>query len=110
MKGFAQNIGSFAVDNEELRRPPYSDIVVMALKPWEEIGLEAHRLDRFLRVEEGTGVAVLNGVRTMIGAGFAVLIPAGMEHNIINTGSFPLKFYALYVPFRRESQKQAPRR
>jgi len=70
----------------------------MALKPKEEIGAEVHKLDQFFRVEEGKGEAVLDGVRTAISAGFAVLVPAGTNHNIINTGSVPLKLYTLYAP------------
>jgi len=70
----------------------------MTLLPGEEIGLEVHMLDQFFRVEEGTGEAVLDGVRTDISAGFAVLIPAGSHHNIINTGSVSMKLYTLYAP------------
>ena len=77
--------------NEEFRRVLYTakhcQLVVMALKPKEEIGMEVHTLDQFFRVEEGTGEAVLDGVRTVMSAGFAVLVPAGVNHNIINTGS-----------------------
>jgi mannose-6-phosphate isomerase-like protein (cupin superfamily) len=64
----------------------------------EEIGAEVHKLDQFFRVEEGMGEAVLDGVRTAIRAGFAVVVPAGTNHNIINTGSAPLKLYTLYAP------------
>jgi len=60
--------------------------------------MEVHRLDQFFRVEAGTGEAVLDGVRTAIRAGFAVLVPAGTNHNIINTGSVPLKLYTIYAP------------
>jgi mannose-6-phosphate isomerase-like protein (cupin superfamily) len=70
----------------------------MALKPSEEIGAEVHKLDQFFRVEEGNGEAVLDGVRTAIGAGYAVVVPAGTKHNIINTGVAPLKLYTLYAP------------
>ena len=70
----------------------------MALKPKEDIGEEVHTLDQFFRIEEGTGEAVLDGVRTPISAGFVVLVPAGTTHNIINTGSDPLKVYTLYAP------------
>ena len=69
----------------------------MALKPQEEIGAEVHQLDQFFRVEEGSGEAVLDGVRTPIRAGFAVLVPAATKHNIINTGAEPLKLYTLYA-------------
>jgi len=102
MKGYVQNIESIAVKNEEFRRVVYTakncQLVVMALKPKEEIGAEVHKLDQFFRVEEGTGEAVLNGVHTEISAGFAVLVPAGMNHNIINTGSIPMKLYTIYSP------------
>ena len=70
----------------------------MALKAGEEIGMEVHKLDQFFRVEEGKGEAVLDGVHTAISAGFAVLVPAGTNHNIINTGSNPMKLYTLYAP------------
>jgi mannose-6-phosphate isomerase-like protein (cupin superfamily) len=70
----------------------------MALKPKEEIGAEIHTLDQFFRVEEGSGVAVIDGARTEIRAGFAVVVPAGAKHNIVNTGSDPMKLYTLYAP------------
>jgi mannose-6-phosphate isomerase-like protein (cupin superfamily) len=102
VKGFIQDIESIAVDNREFRRVLYTakscQLVVMALKPQEEIGAEVHELDQFFRVEEGAGEAVLDGVRTEIRPGFAVLVPAGTRHNIVNTGSVPLKLYTLYAP------------
>ena len=102
MKGFVQNIEKVAVKNNAFRRVLYTakhcQLVVMALKPKEEIGAEVHKLDQFFRVEEGTGEAVLDGIRTKIQAGFAVLVPAGAKHNIINTGTVPLKLYTLYAP------------
>jgi mannose-6-phosphate isomerase-like protein (cupin superfamily) len=70
----------------------------MALKPGEEIGSEVHKLDQFFRVEDGTGEAILDGVRTPIRTGFAVVVPAGATHNIVNTGGSPLKLYTLYAP------------
>ncbi len=102
MKGFVQNIEGITIKNEEFRRVLYTakncQLVLMALKPKEEIGAEVHKLDQFFRVEEGTGEAVLDGVRTVISAGFAVLVPAGTNHNIINTGRVPLKLYTIYAP------------
>ena len=102
MKGFVHDIENLAVENNEFRRVLYTakhcQLVVMALKPKEEIGEEVHKLDQFFRVEEGTGEAILDGVQTTINAGFAVLVPAGTKHNIINTGSAPLKLYTLYAP------------
>ena len=102
MKGFVQDIEGITVKNESFRRVLYTakncQLVAMALKPNEEIGEEVHKLDQFFRVEEGTGEAVLDGIRTAISAGFAVLVPAGAHHNIINTGDIPLKLYTLYAP------------
>lgn len=102
MKGFIKNIETIAVKNEAFRRVLYTakncQLVVMALKPEEEIGSEVHTLDQFFRVEEGTGEAIMDGVRTPIEAGFAVIVPAGARHNIINTGSGPLKLYTIYAP------------
>ena len=57
-----------------------------------------YTLDQFFHVEEGTGEAVLDDVRTPIRAGFAVIVPAGANHNIINTGNVPLKLYTIYSP------------
>jgi mannose-6-phosphate isomerase-like protein (cupin superfamily) len=102
MKGFVKDIEAIAIKNDAFRQVLYTakncQLVVMALKPTEEIGAEVHKLDQFFRVEEGTGEAVLDGVRTAISAGFAVLVPAGTNHNIINTGSASLKLYTLYAP------------
>jgi len=102
MKGFVQDIENLAIQNSEFRRVLYTarhcQLVVMALKANEEIGAEVHKLDQFFRVEEGSGEAVLDGVRTAISAGFAVVVPAGTKHNIINTGAAPLKLYTLYAP------------
>lgn len=102
MKGYIQNIEDIAIKNEEFREVLYTakncQLVVMALLAGEEIGMEVHKLDQFFRVEEGTGEAILDGVHTAIKAGFAVIVPAGAKHNIVNTGSVPLKLYTLYAP------------
>ena len=60
--------------------------------------MEVHEHDQFFRVEKGRGDAILDGVHTKISAGFALLIPAGTNHNIINTGSVPMKLYTIYSP------------
>src|SRR5660397_269975 len=102
MKGFVKDSEGLAVKNSEFRQVLYTakhcQLFVMALKPKEEIGAEVYKLDQCFRVEEGSGEAVLDGVRTAIRAGFAVVVPAGTNHNIINTGSVPLKLYTLYAP------------
>lgn len=102
MKGFIKNIEDIAVKNADFRQVLYTakncQLVVMSLKPKEEIGMEVHHLDQFFRVEEGSGEAVLDGVTTPISEGYAVIVPAGTNHNIINTGSVPLKLYTIYAP------------
>lgn len=102
MKGFVQDIEKLTVANSEFRQVLYTakhcQLVLMALKPKEEIGAEIHKLDQFFRVEEGSGVAVIDGVRTEIRAGFAVVVPAGAKHNIVNTGNKSMKLYTLYAP------------
>lgn len=108
MNGFVKDIESIAIENTEFRQVLYTakhcQLVVMALKPGEEIGAEVHQLDQFFRVEAGTGEAVLDGVRTPIRAGFAILVPAGIKHNIVNTGSAALKLYTLYAPPNHRDQ------
>lgn len=102
MNGFVKDIESIAVKNNDFRRviytAKYSQLVVMSLAPSEEIGEEIHKLDQFFRVEEGSGEAVLEGVRTPIASGFAIIVPAGTNHNIINTGRVSMKLYTLYSP------------
>ncbi len=102
MKGYVQNIETIATSNDDFRRVLHTarncQLVVMSLKPKEEIGAEVHQLDQFFRVEQGSGEVVLDGVRTAIQAGFAVVVPAGARHNIINTGTEPLKLYTIYAP------------
>ena len=102
MKGFVQDIEGLAVKNDKFRQVLYTtkncQLVLMALKPQEDIGAEVHRLDQFFRVEQGSGEVVLDGVFTPIRDGFAVVVPAGTNHNIINTGTVPMKLYTLYAP------------
>jgi mannose-6-phosphate isomerase-like protein (cupin superfamily) len=97
-----QNIEDLAIKNDDFRQVLYTtkqcQLVLMALKPKGEIGAEVHKSDQFFRVEEGTGEAVLDGVRTPIRAGFAIVVPGGVNHNIINTGNVPMKLYTLYAP------------
>lgn len=103
MNGYITNIEKTAVDNTDFRRvlytAPTSQLVVMCLKPGEEIGEETHEnVDQFFRIEEGEGKTVIHGVDHPVGAGFAIVIPAGTKHNIVNTGSGFLKLYTVYSP------------
>jgi len=103
MKGFVVNIEKASEENNNFRKVLYtaknSQLVLMSLKPLEEIGMEMHTLDQFFRVEKGEGKAVLDGVEHQIEDGFAIVIPAGTNHNIINTSSSKeMKLYTIYSP------------
>ena len=102
MKGYVTNIEKDTVENNNFRKvvytAPNSQLVLMSLKPGEDIGSEVHQLDQFLRVEKGTGKTVLNGAEYPIEDGSAIVVPAGTEHNIINTGETEMKLYTVYSP------------
>ena len=104
MAGYHTDIEKKSLENEYFREVlftgPHSQLVVMALKPGEDIGRETHPdTDQFIRVEAGQGKAVLDGQEYRLEDGSAVVIPAGTEHNIINTsGTEALKLYTIYTP------------
>ena len=102
-KGYVGNIEEASLENNNFRKVLYtakfSQLVVMSLLPGEEIGEEVHDVDQFLRLDAGVGKAVLNGVETDIEDGWAIVVPAGTKHNIINTSDAePMKLYTLYSP------------
>ena len=101
-KGYISNIEQETVENTDFRRVLYtgqfSQLVLMSLKPGEDIGEEIHELDQFLRVEAGTGVAKLGEAEHSVTDGTAIVVPAGITHNITNTGTEPLKLYTIYSP------------
>lgn len=103
MKGFVEDIEDLTVENAAFRRVAYTgkhlQLVLMALKPGEEIGAETHvGHDQFFRIEKGKGEVWIDGDRTKIKRDDAIVVPAGASHNIINTGSKSLKLYTLYAP------------
>ena len=103
MQGFVGNIEELSLTNDKFRQVLYtaqnSQLVIMSIKPGEEIGEEVHQLDQFIRVEQGEGKAVLNGAEHDLKDGSAVLVPAGTTHNIVNVSeSQSLKLYTLYAP------------
>lgn len=102
MRGYVTNIEKAAKENENFRKVLYtaknSQLVLMTLKPGEEIGEEVHTLDQFIRVEEGEGRAVLDGLEHKIEDGFAIVIPAGTRHNVINDSEGEMKLYTIYSP------------
>lgn len=104
MTGYATNIERDTLANQDYRRVLYTgrntQLVLMTLQPGEEIGIETHEEhDQFIRIEAGSGVAVLKGEEYPLSDGVAVVIPAGVEHNVINTSpAQPLRLYTLYSP------------
>jgi mannose-6-phosphate isomerase-like protein (cupin superfamily) len=102
MKGYIANIERATLENTDFRRVLYTgknaQLVLMSIPAGGEIGEEVHQLDQFLRIESGEGKAVMDGVETAIGDGSAILVPAGAQHNIVNTGTEPMKLYTLYAP------------
>lgn len=104
MTGDVLNIEEKTLKNDYFREVLYtaqhSQLVVMSLNPNEEIGMEVHEIvDQFIRVEQGEGKAILNGEEHTLTDGFAIVVPAGVEHNIVNTSSDKkLKLYTIYSP------------
>ena len=102
MKGYILNIEEETRKNKDYRRVLYtgknSQLVLMSLRVGEEVGEEVHHLDQFIRIEEGTAEAIMDGIRHVLLQDFAVVIPAGMRHNIINIGDSDLKLYTVYAP------------
>ncbi|MEK7072190.1 MAG: cupin domain-containing protein [Patescibacteria group bacterium] len=103
MKGYVANIEEQTLSNDNFRKVLYtaknSQLVLMSLLPGEEIGMEVNILDQFFRIEKGTGLAILDGVKHNLVDGSAIVVPAGANHNIINTSeSDDLKLYTIYSP------------
>lgn len=104
MKGYYTDLEKETTTNENFRKVLYtgkfSQLVLMSLQPNEEIGMEVHHdNDQFFRFEQGQGRAVIDDTKYDIKPGIAVLVPAGAQHNILNTSSSEeLKFYTIYAP------------
>ncbi|MBD3329421.1 cupin domain-containing protein [Candidatus Dojkabacteria bacterium] len=104
MKSFHSEIEEETLQNSNFRKvlftANYMQLVVMNLKPGEDIGMEVHdTVDQFIRVEAGEGKAVLDGEEIPLKDGTAVVVTAGTEHNIVNTSkSEDMKLYTIYSP------------
>jgi len=103
VKGYCDNIEQGTVDNRDFRRVLYTgknlQLVLMTLPAGCDIGEEVHEdRDQFFRFEEGSGVVKIDGVENRVEDDFAVIVPAGARHNVINTGDQPLKLYTIYGP------------
>ena len=102
MNGYVTNIEKATLENENYRKVLYtaknSQLVLMTIQPGDEIGLETHDLDQFIRIEAGKATVTLDGVEHSMEDDWAVVIPAGTEHNVVNTGDAPLRLYSIYSP------------
>jgi mannose-6-phosphate isomerase-like protein (cupin superfamily) len=104
MKGFVTDIETKTTNNDNFRQVLYtgkhSQLVLMSIVPGGEIGLETHPdNDQFFRVEQGTGKVVIDGNEYEVKDGSAVIVPAGAEHNVVNSSqSEALKLYTIYSP------------
>lgn len=107
MKGFVGDIETQTTQNRDFRRVLYTgshtQLVLMAIEPGGEIGEEVHEdTDQFFRVEQGTGEVLIDGRRSPISDGSAIVVPSGAKHNVRNTGDSPLLLYTLYSPPHHE--------
>lgn len=104
MKGFCTDIEKASLENNNFRKVLYtsahSQLVLMSLRPKEEIGEETHRdNDQFFRIESGTGKCVIDGHEYALSDGTAIVVPAGARHNVINTSDTEwLRLYTIYSP------------
>ena len=102
MNGYITNIEKDTLENDCYRKVLFttknSQLVIMNIKPGDEIGSETHELDQFIRIEQGQANIILDGKTTAVTDDWAIVIPAGTEHNLINTGDTELKLYSVYTP------------
>jgi mannose-6-phosphate isomerase-like protein (cupin superfamily) len=102
MKGYIADLEKVTQENTDYRRVlytgRYSQLVVMSIEPGDEIGMEVHGLDQFIRLEQGKATVVLDGEETKVEDDWGVVIPAGTQHNVINTGEEVVKLYSVYSP------------
>ena len=103
MNGYTADFEKLTEENTDFQHVLYTghhlQLVLMALKPSEDIGMETHKThDQFFRIEKGHGEIVIDGARRKVKGGDAIIVPAGALHNLINSGDKPLRLYTLYGP------------
>jgi len=104
MQNLVNDIENNSLENSFFRKviltTSHQQLVLMHLNPNEDIGMETHNtIDQFIKIEKGVGKAILNGVEYDFSDGFSITIPAGTQHNVINTsGTNPIKLYTIYSP------------
>ena len=101
--GFVGNLQDMAMTNDDFRRvvftAPHSQLVLMCLRPHEEIGTEVHDVDQLFRIEGGHGVVIVGGAAHQVGPGAGIVVPAGTEHNVVNESSTDcLRLTTVYSP------------
>jgi len=102
-KGFTSNIENDTLKNDNFRKVLYTSkhmqLVLMSLKPGEDIGKETHtNVDQFFRFEAGNGKCIVNENEYLVNNGDVLIVPCGSTHNIINIGKSDLKIYTIYTP------------
>jgi mannose-6-phosphate isomerase-like protein (cupin superfamily) len=115
MHGYVGPLEALTEGNYDFRRVLFTathlQLVLMALKPGEEIGSENHAThDQFFRIEKGRGEVTLDGHRSHVQGGDAILVPAGIRHNLVNTGKRRLRLYTLYAPPQHADRLVEPTR
>jgi mannose-6-phosphate isomerase-like protein (cupin superfamily) len=103
MKGYVADIETLTEENTDFRQVLYTghhlQLVLMALPPGQDIGVETHAThDQFFRIEKGRGQVEIDGVTHKVKSGDAIIVPAGARHNLTNTGEKSLRLYTLYGP------------
>jgi mannose-6-phosphate isomerase-like protein (cupin superfamily) len=115
MKGYVADIEKLTEDNTDFRKILYTghhvQLVLMALKPGEDIGLETHAThDQFFRIEKGKGKVEIDGVTHKVKGGDGIVVPAGARHNLTNTGDTSLRLYTIYGPPNHVDHLEQPRK
>lgn len=105
---YVVNIEELTLENENFRTASwtgkYMQMTLMTIQPGDDIGLEVHDdHDQFLRIEQGLATVLMGDSEESLeswdaGDDFAIFVPAGKWHNIVNTGDEPLKLYSIYAP------------
>lgn len=103
MKGYVAAIEDQTEANKDFRHVLYTgqnlQLVLMSLKPGQDIGAETHAMhDQFFRIEQGKGQVVIDGVTHKVKSGTGIVVPAGALHNLVNTGDKAMKVYTIYGP------------
>ena len=117
MEHYYGDLNKMTIENNNYRKvistTKYQQLVLMSLKPKEEIGQEIHKkVDQFIRIEKGSAIAIIDNKKYKLKKEHFITIPAGTLHNIINVGRSELKLYSIYCPANHKPgtiQKNKPK-